>query len=279
MMRLKGISSIALLVVGMGAAAGAFAAPPVAVPLPAPALAPRPAPVASQGLDKQDIRAQLAPRRYTSLASEVGARINRISVREGDRFKAGQTLISLDCSLQSAQLHRARVQLEAAGKTHSANQRLSELHSIGKVELDTSEAEVAKARADIALIGTTLSKCSIAAPFAGRVAEQKGREQQYAQPGQPILEIIDDSVLELDFIVPSRWLAWLKGGHRFQVQIDETGATYPAKVTQLGARVDPVSQSIKVTAMIDGHFADLIAGMSGRVLLGAPPAGAVPAAK
>lgn len=223
-----------------------------------------------QGLEKQDIRAQLSPRRYTSLAAEVGAKINRIAVREGERFKAGQTLISFDCSLQAAQLQRAKVALELAQRTYTANKRLAELDSIGKLELDTSESEVAKARADIALISTTLSKCSIAAPFSGRVAEQKIREQQYAQPGQPILDIIDDSVLELEFIVPSRWLSWLKSGYKFQVQIDETGASYPARITQMGARVDPVSQSLKATATIDGHFPDLIAGMSGRVLLSPP---------
>lgn len=256
-----------------------FAANAVVAPSPAAVPQSRPVP-ATPGLDRQDIRAQLSPRRYTSLAAEVGARINRIAVREGDRFKAGQTLISFDCSQQAAQLQRAKVGLDAAQKTYTANQRLAELHSVGKLELDTSESEVAKARADIALITTTLGKCNIAAPFSGRVAEQKAREQQYAQPGQPILEIIDDSVLELEFIVPSRWLAWLKSGYRFQVQIDETGATYPARITQLGARVDPISQSIKVTSMIDGHFADLIAGMSGRVLLAPPPTpGSGPAPK
>lgn len=228
--------------------------------------------VTTSGLEKQEIRAQLSPRRYTTLAAEIGARINRISVREGERFKAGQALIHLDCSLQNAQAQRAKVTLDAASKTLAANQRLAELHSIGKLELDTAESELAKARADLALINTTLSKCSISAPFSGRVAEQKGREQQYAQPGQPILDILDDTVLELEFIIPSRWLAWLKAGARFQVQIDETSKSYPAKITVLGARVDPVSQSIKVAAMIDGSFPELIAGMSGRVLLGPPTA-------
>ena len=71
--------------------------------------------------------------------------------------------------------------------------------------------------------------------------------------------------------MPSRWLVWLKPGAAFQVRIDETGKTYPAKVQWLAARVDPVSQSIKVNAGIDGHFDDLIAGMSGQVLMEPPP--------
>ncbi len=228
---------------------------------------------ASPQLDRQDLRAQLSPRRYTTLASELGAKVNRVSVKEGESFHVGQVLVVFDCSLQRAQLQRAEASLSAADKTYSANKRLAELNSVGKIELDTSESEVAKARADMAVLNTTLSKCSLSAPFAGRVAEQKVREQQFAQPGQPLLDIIDDSTLELEFIVPSRWLAWLKGGTTFQVRIDETGRTYPASITRLGARVDPVSQSVKAAAAINGRHADLMAGMSGQILI-QPPAGA-----
>lgn len=236
----------------------------------APVQPPAPRPV--QALEKQDIRAQLAPLRYTTIAAEVGAKIKRIGVAEGASFRAGQALVELDCSIQQAQLQKAKAVLDAAQKTYSSNKRLDELHSIGKVELDVSEAEVNKAKADVAATSVLLSKCVIPAPFSGRVAEQKAREQQYVQPGQALLDILDDSVLELEFIVPSRWLAWLKPGSGFQVHIDETNKNYPAKVQRIGARVDPVSQSVKLSATISGRFPELIAGMSGRVAL-QPPAG------
>lgn len=224
------------------------------------------------GLDKQEIRAQLSPRRYTTLAAELGAKIERISVEEGEHFKAGQVLISFDCSLQAAQQQRAQASLTAAQKIFAANQRLAQLNSAGQLELDTAEAEMVKARADVALMNATLSKCNVVAPFSGRVAEQKMREQQFVQAGQPVLDILDDSTLELEFIVPSHWLTWLKPGFQFQVQIDETAARYPAKITRLGARVDPVSQSLKVAAVISGRFPELMAGMSGRVQLAVPVA-------
>lgn len=251
-----------------------LAATPLALAQPAaPAAggAPATAP-AKQALERQEIRAQLSPRRYTTLGAELGAKINRITVKEGERFKAGQVLVSFDCSLQSAQLQRAKATQAAADKTYSANRRLAELNSVGKVELETSEAEVAKARADVNLMNATLSKCSLAAPFSGRVAEQKVREQQFVQPGQALLDILDDSTLELEFIIPSKWLSWLKPGTGFKVRIDETARDYPAKITRIGARVDPVSQSVKAAAVIDGNFPELIAGMSGKIQL-APPAG------
>ena len=232
-----------------------------------------PAPDAgSTVLDKREIRAQLIPHRYTTLAAEIGAKISRLPVAEGGHFRTGETLIKFDCTLQQAQFNKAKAVLSAAEQTWNANRRLDQLHSIGKVELNISESEVAKAKAEVDAGFALISKCIIPAPFSGRVAEQKVREQQYVQPGQPLLEILDDSALELEFIVPSKWLAWLKPGQRFQVAIDETGKTYPAKVQRIGAWVDPVSQSIKLSAVVDGKFNELIAGMSGKVQM-KPPAG------
>jgi RND family efflux transporter MFP subunit len=226
---------------------------------------------AQPGLDALDIRAQLSPKRYTTLAAEIGARINRIAFKEGERFKAGQMLVSLDCSVQAAQRDRARAALNAAETAWTGNKKMAEYNAVGQVELDTSRAEVDKMRAELNFNNATLAKCGMVAPFSGRVAEQKAREGQYLQPGQAVLDILDDSSLELEFIVPSKWLAWLQPGYKFQVLIDETRKAYPARIQRIGARIDPVSQSVKAIAVIDGQFADLIAGMSGKIEL-TPPA-------
>jgi RND family efflux transporter MFP subunit len=254
---------LAALLAGLAPSAPAFAAGE-----PAPA-------VRNTALDGREIRAQLTPRRYTTLAAEIGAKINRLPVPEGASFRQGQTLIQFDCALQAAQSEKAKAALGAADKTWQVNKRLSELNSIGKLELETSEAEVLKAKAEVAANNAVLGKCAVAAPFSGRIAEQHVREQQYVQPGQALLDILDDSALELEFIVPSMWLAWVKTGTAFQVRIDETGKTYPARVQRVGARVDPVSQSIKLSAVIDGKFGELVAGMSGKVLM-TPPGTAQP---
>jgi RND family efflux transporter MFP subunit len=233
---------------------------------PSAVLAPQPKPA----MERQEIRAQLLPRRYTTVAAEIGARINRLPVAEGGAFKTGQLLVSFDCSLQQAQLQKAQAELEGAEQTFTSNKRLAELNSVGQLELDLSRSAVGKAKAEVGANRAVLGKCGVSAPFSGRVAEQKVREQQYVQPGQALLDIIDDSVLELEFLVPSHWLSWLRVGGKFQVQIDETRKSYPAKFIRIGARVDPVSQSVTVAAAIDGKFPELIAGMSGRVQVTQP---------
>lgn len=221
----------------------------------------------NSGLARQDIRAQLTPRRYTTIAAEIGAKVSSLPVTEGGAFKAGQVLVQFDCSLQRAQLEKAEAELEGAEQTLKSNLRLEQLNSVGQLELDLSKSASNKAKAEVGANKAVLAKCQVSAPFAGRIAEQKVREQQYVQPGQSLLDILDDSSLELEFFVPSLWLSWLKVGGSFEVQIDETRKTYPARFTRIAARVDPVSQSVKVAAAIHGKFPELMAGMSGKVLV------------
>lgn len=216
-------------------------------------------------IGSHEIRAQLSPQRYTTVAAEIAGKIELLPVPEGERFEKNQELLQFDCTLHRAQLEKARAAQFAAEQTYLSNQRLFELNSVGKLELDVSNAEFSKAKAEADSSAAIVQKCVVVAPYGGRVAEQKVREQQYVQPGQALLEILDDSVLEFEFIAPSRWISWVKPGRAFRVRIDETGKSYPAKILRVGAKVDPVSQSVKMVGAIDGSFPELVAGMGGRV--------------
>jgi membrane fusion protein (multidrug efflux system) len=217
-----------------------------------------------------EIRAQLTPRQYTTLSSEMAGRIDKIATRIGDRFRQGDVLVEFECAVPRAQVARARAVVTQADKTHTINQRLVALKSMGQLELDVSAAEVQKAKADLAAAEAVASKCQIAAPFAGVTVDQKAREFQYTTPGQALLDVLNDRDLDIELIAPSRWLGWLKPGYAFQVKIEETDKIYPAKITRLAGRVDPISQSIKVIGEITGDASDLMAGMSGRASMTPP---------
>lgn len=238
------------------------------LPLAAAALAGAVSPAAlAQSAPAPAVRAQLVARQYTTLSSELPAQIEAINVREGRSFKAGQVLVALNCSVQQAQLTEARAALTAAEKKKAVNQRLVELNAGGKLEADLAAAEAEQAAAKLRLAQAIVSKCTIRAPFSGRVVSQQARAHQYVQAGQPLLEILDNSALDVEFIAPSNWLAWMKPGHAFTVVIEETGKSYPAQLTRVGAKVDPVSHSIKAVGKIQSPAPELVAGMSGRVVI------------
>ncbi|HEU5077588.1 MAG TPA: efflux RND transporter periplasmic adaptor subunit [Opitutaceae bacterium] len=230
------------------------------------------APVAIAAADASTpvVRAQLVARNSALLSSELGAKVRRIHLVEGAAFKKGDPLITLDDDLPKSQLDRAEAVLTAARRAYATNEKLRQLNSVGQIELDQSKAEVAKAEAELAYAKAIFAKCQILAPFSGRVAEIRIHEQEYMQAGQAMIDLIDDATPEIDFIAPSKWLAWLRVGGAMDVTIDENGRTYSATVERIGARVDPVSQSVKVVAALSQPAPELVAGMSGSIGINPP---------
>lgn len=220
-------------------------------------------PAAPSASDDGRIRIQLVSRDEVELSSEIAAKIATLPFREGDAFRTGQTLVSLDCSLYAAQLHKAQAESEAAREQLQVDQRLAQLHSVGELEVQQAEAKMKASAAEVAYMQTTVQKCAISAPFDGRVSKRSAAPQQFVEAGKPLLTIVDTSHLELKMIVPSKWLAWLKPGHALSVQVDEVGKTYPARVARIGARVDPVTQTVDVIASLNTGAAELLPGMSG----------------
>ncbi len=209
------------------------------------------------------IRVQFVPFQQSVLSSELSAKIAAMPLREGDTFRAGQVLISFDCSLFRAQLNKAEASAEAARQTLKTNQRLAQLNSIGALEVDLAAAKVKETEAEAGAMRATVSKCALVAPFAGRVAKLDAQAYEYVAPGKPIMEILDTRRLELQMIVPSKWLAWIKVGGHFTLKVDELDREYTARVVRLGARIDPVSQSISLAGEVEGNHPELLPGMSG----------------
>lgn len=215
----------------------------------------------------KEIRAQLSAVDYTTIAAELPARVQSMPFKEGKPFKKGQVIVQFECSTQQAQYQKTQALLAIAERAYNTNKQLLELESISRIAYENSFSEYQKAKAESDELRAVLSRCSIHAPYSGLVAEQKVREQQFVQLGQPLLEILNNSALELEFVAPSKWSNWLVEGYKFKIKLDETGKEYPARITRVNGKIDPVSQTIKAAAVIDGKFNEISPGMSGVLLI------------
>ena len=66
------------------------------------------------------IRVQIAAQQQTVLSAEIGAKLVNLPLREGDAFRAGQTLAVFDCAIHRAQLSKAEASAEAIRRITSA---------------------------------------------------------------------------------------------------------------------------------------------------------------
>lgn len=215
----------------------------------------------------QLLRAQIKARYSTLISSEMSGRINLLNIRDGERFSSGQVLVGYHCNLESAELSKAKASLEKKRKTYEVNQKLAKLNSISTLELAVSKTEEDEAKAEVKVAEAVLDRCTIKAPFSGKVVEVMARAYQSVKDGEPLMEIVNEKDLEIEFIAPSRALPNLKAGKTFKVTLDETQKSYGAEIIRLGGKVDPVSQTIKVYGRIKGNSSELLPGMSGYIEL------------
>jgi membrane fusion protein (multidrug efflux system) len=235
--------------------------------IPAIAQTPPPPPAGWSG----DVRLNLVPRRTTILSAEIAAQIVELSVREGDAIQDGQRLVALDCAIHRARLARADALLLKARRQAESQRDLDQRGATSPLERDVALAELAAAEAEAAGARVPVTRCAIAAPFGGRVGEVRAQRWQFVREGEPILEIVDDREMEIEMIVASILLPDLRPGARFRVAIDEVRKEYAAEVTRTAARIDPVSQTVKIFARIVGRHPELLSGMSGTALLAPAP--------
>jgi HlyD family secretion protein len=171
----------------------------------------------------------VSPCRRAKLAPPAGGRIEKLSVREGDRVVTGQVLLTLWNQDLAARERVAREQLEtakarvreacelanaAAGEARRAR-ALMDQNFISKERVERADAEAAsrqagcesahaqvlEADARIQAARADTDRTVLRAPFAGIVAEVNGELGEYLTPSPPgiptlpAVDLIDDSCI------------------------------------------------------------------------------------
>jgi membrane fusion protein, multidrug efflux system len=226
------------------------------------------APTESENL----VRGVINPTSESTIASKMTARITAMPYSEGQSFPAGAVLARFDCSQIQAELRAAQAATAAYKKTYDTNVELDQYEAVGKNEVAVSKANLGKAEAEANAVSTQLADCEVRAPFAGKVVEQLSRAREIAASGQPLLKIQSGRDVEMELIVPSNWLTWLKPGASFAFKIDETGNVIRGRVKRFGASVDPVSKTIRVVGLVTERNGLVLAGMSGTATFDDPRA-------
>lgn len=206
--------------------------------------------------------------RQAVLYASIQGRVSDVPFKEGQRFEKGSTLITLDCDRYRAELAAAAAEQEAKDKTVQNNNALAKLNAVSALELGISEAEAKKARAAVRIAELNVRGCRITAPFPGRVVGVMINEHEHVFPNDKLLSLLDDASLEIELVLPSSALAWLKRKAPFTFSVDETRREYAAKVKEIGASVDAASQTIKVIGAFEKLPPEILAGMSGTARLG-----------
>lgn len=212
----------------------------------------------------------LEPRITVTLSSEFALPVTRVRFRPGESFRKGEALVEFDAMQPKANLAAA----EAAEKAALANLRgvesLAETRQVTEVEVELARHKYADAGARRVAAERELAAAVLAAPFSGRVAERHINDHEWAARGAPLLTIIDDTQLEVRFILPETAFATVRAGTPLQVFIPAAETTVEASVSRRGALFDAASRTFDIWATVDNSDGLYRAGMTAVVELPAP---------
>jgi RND family efflux transporter MFP subunit len=242
-------------------------APPIPPPVHAPANPVFPATLeASQGIDTSAVPEYviLRPSDQVTFSSETNAMVAEINVNEGSAFHAGDVLLTLDCRVQDADLKKAQAQFDAADMANQSANKLKKYGAISSFELVQAKSQQEMAKAEVDKLKAIVEKCVIIAPFNGAVSALIVHTHESVKPGDPLLKIVNTENLTFQLQVPSAWLMWLHINSLFNVHINETNKTIPAKITKINPQIDSVSQTVKIEGEITIPDSSLLPGMSGQ---------------
>lgn len=229
--------------------------------------------------------------RTSVIAAQVAGSITQLTVKVGDKVRAGQLLARIDARLagqqlstSQAQVAAAQAQLAAASEEYARKQRLYAQQYISQAALQRAESDyktaAAQTRAQLSQSGMANVQSglhNISAPYAGIVSAVMTEVGDMALPGKPLLSLYDPSALRVVVNVPQSQLATLDKNASNQVLIAAAiAAERKLNVTQLTIMptADPISNMVQLRLNLPQTLSSISPGMFARAQLAVTANGA-----
>jgi len=200
------------------------------------------------------------------ITANVSEKIQSIHFEDGQQVAAGQVLVVLEQAEEQANLAQAQALL---GERELALKRLLKLEKNKLTApdlIDSARSEVAQARASIRAIQARIDDRTVRAPFAGKVGLRHVSVGALVEAADPIVTLDDTRVIKLDFTVPAVFLAELSTGMPIEASARALGdQVYQGTVSSVDSRVDPVTRSVRVRALLPNADGQIVPGVLMRV--------------
>lgn len=193
---------------------------------------------------------------------EISETITAIRFREGERVEAGEVLVELGDAEPKAAVAAARAALVDSESQARRARQLFETSTLSESALDTRLARRDADRAALAAAEARLADTRVRAPFAGRLGLRRVSLGSLVTPDTVITTLDDTDPIKLDFDVPETALSRLDTGLRVEAHSAAwRDVVFRGRIATIDTRVDPVSRTVAVRALLPNPEEQLRPGM------------------
>lgn len=220
--------------------------------------------------EKLDVVGDIRAHDRVELAAEVAGTVAGIFFEEGQPVSAGQTVLVLDDALYTAELRRAEASFNLAKLRYERDQQLYEKRTISQAVFEQSQAELQERRAALDVASVRLSKTKVVAPFSGWAGLRHLSVGDYVSPGEPLLTLVNDQPLLIDFNVPFRVSGQIKRGDKVTFIAGSSRQIRQGDVVAIESSMNNASRSLQVRAKYENAERDVLSGNFAKVMFEVP---------
>ncbi len=202
-------------------------------------------------VDRVEALGTLRANESVELTANVTESVVEIGFEDGERVKKGQMLVRMVGGEEEALLVEAGATANEAKLQFERAKQLAKTGSASVSALDEARRVYETARARKVAIESQIGDFVIKAPFDGVVGLRNVSVGAMMRPGEMITTLDDDSVMKLDFTVPTTFLPVLKIGTPVRAKARAyRNEEFEGEIVSVGSRIDPVTRSVTVRARV-----------------------------
>lgn len=172
----------------------------------------------------------------------------QLGVAEANRDRAAAELVGVEADYQ-----RAMELYDQGLLSEQEQQQVSSQYATTKANLAAGEAQVQQSAAREALLAEQFANTRVRAPFDAVVSDRYLDRGALVQPGTPILRLVEEAPLLVQFRVPERDLSAVQTGAAFDVVTEATGdRTFGGIVRRVAGEVRRNDR----TVLVEGELAE-----------------------
>ena len=186
-----------------------------------------------------EIRGAVESRKNVLLSAEAMGKIEAIHVREGQRVSRGQVLVTLDADVVKNNIKQTRAQLDLAKEVFLRQERLWKKNIGTEVRYLEAKANKETLESQLAVLQSQLDMMIVKAPFSGIVDNIPAKVGEVAQPGLPLVRLVNPDDIYISADVSESFLGKFSPNQEVEVY-------FPSQNKRIKSKVKSVGQTIKM---------------------------------
>ncbi len=193
-----------------------------------------------------EVRGEVSSKKNVMVAAETMGKISMIKVNEGQNVKKGQLLIQLDADILRNNISEVKTQLELATTIFERQSNLWKQNIGTEVQFLQAKNNKESLEARLETLDSQLQQSNVYAPFDGIIDNIPVRIGEMAQPGQPLLRIVNQKEMYISADVSESFLGKFSEGQTVSVFFPNINKRLTSKISSLGQVIKSENRTFEI---------------------------------